>query len=179
MSILEALSRLARPLLQMPYILQTRRNHGLEHATIHLLNRQNYRLSGRSDDGGFVIVGDVPTDKLERAAHEALRRMKNGERGLAIHPNCGTNLIATAFLTTFVAFWGFRSGGRLDRFTTVMSLSVLALLLGPLLGTALQRYLTTEGDPGQTVIVSVTRREVRLPWLKRPLIIHHVKTQLG
>ncbi len=182
MPILEALAQLARPALRMPYILDTRRNHGLEHATIHLLNRQRYRLSGRSDHNGFIIVGEILTDKVRAAAEEALQRMKNGERELAIHPNCGTNLLATAFLTTLVAFIGFGGGRRAglwDRFMSVMILSALAILSGPALGTALQRHFTTEGDLGAMVIVGVTRHVVHTPFSRRPLIIHRVHTRQG
>ena len=57
-----SLAEYAEPLLTSPYILRTRRNHGLEHATIHILSRGNYQLSGRSSDHGFIIFGNVPTD---------------------------------------------------------------------------------------------------------------------
>ena len=57
MNPMERLAEYAEPVTRHPYILRVRRNHGLEHATIHLLNRQNYQLSGRSSDSGFILVG--------------------------------------------------------------------------------------------------------------------------
>ena len=39
-----SLAEYAEPLLTSPYILRTRRNHGLEHATIHILSRGNYQV---------------------------------------------------------------------------------------------------------------------------------------
>lgn len=177
---LEHLAAWARPLLQTPYILRTRRNHGLEHATIHLLSGKNYRLSGRSDDAGFVVLGAVPTDALERAAADALRRMRNGERALAVHPNCGTNLVTTAALASLIGLAGLGGSSRregFNRLPVVMAAMMAAILYGPLLGMALQKHFTTDGDPGDLEIVSVTRREVRLPWSARPLVVHRVATR--
>src|SRR5512134_1340101 len=113
---LEQLARMARPLLEFPYIRRTRRNHGLEHATIHVLSGRRYRLSGRSDDSGFILLGEVPTEAVETAASEALRRMKNGEHGLAVHPNCGTNLVTTGFLASLVGLLGLGGSTRRDSF---------------------------------------------------------------
>ena len=106
MNPLERLAEYAEPLTRHPYILRVRRNHGLEHATIHVLNGRNYRLSGRSGESGFILVGDVPTAQVESAVAEALSRMKAGEHKLAVHPNCGTNLTATILLVTAAAFLG-------------------------------------------------------------------------
>ncbi|MBL8163783.1 MAG: hypothetical protein JNJ61_17485 [Anaerolineae bacterium] len=177
---LEQLAAWARPLLQFPYILRTRRNHGLEHATIHLLSGKNYRLSGRSDDTGFVVLGEVPTDALERAAADALRRMRNGEHGLAVHPNCGTNLVTTASIVSLIGLVGLGGSNRregFNRLPAVMSAMMVAILYSPLLGMALQKHFTTEGDPGDLEILKVTRREVRLPWSSEPLVVHRVATR--
>jgi hypothetical protein len=63
-----------RPLLEIPLILRTRRNHGLEHATIHVLSARmkNLRMSGRSTDSGFFLFGDVPTELIETACFHSL-----------------------------------------------------------------------------------------------------------
>lgn len=37
---IEQLSKMAQPVLDMPFIRRTRRNHGLEHATVHVLSKQ-------------------------------------------------------------------------------------------------------------------------------------------
>ena len=119
MNPMERLAECAEPLTRHPYILRVRRNHGLEHATIHLLNRQNYQLSGRSSDSGFILLGDVPTDKVESAVQEAITRMKAGEHKLAIHPNCGTNLVTTGFLATAVGFSRFRRARTASKLGTL------------------------------------------------------------
>src|SRR5574341_899273 len=82
-----------------------RRNHGIEHATVHVLVQRhpNIQLVGRADTKGFNIYGDVPTGALASAAAEALRRLKSGEGELAVHPRCGTNLVVAGLLTAVAA----------------------------------------------------------------------------
>ena len=180
MTLLKQLADMAQPILMFPFILRTRRNHGLEHATIHILGKQNYSLSGRSNDVGFVIFGEVPTEKVELAVQEALQRMKNGERKLALHPNCGTNLVTTGFLATIVAWLGFSGGNRRngwDRFPMVMVLMMGVFLFSMPLGMNLQKYFTTEGDLGDLEMVSVTRDTMNIPFARRKVVVHRVMTQ--
>lgn len=182
MTVVRRAAALLRPVLEFETVRRTRRNHALEHATIHMLNRQRYRLSGRSWDSGFVIYGDVPTERLEAAVQEALRRMRNGEAHWAIHPQCGTNLVTTGFLTTLVAALGFTGSERRmawDRFPLVMAGVLGALLVSPWLGTELQRHVTTEGDIGDLEFVAVSRREMRTPFGNGKTIVHHVVTRNG
>src|SRR5512141_1408005 len=84
------------------------RNHGLEHATLHVLadGDPHLSLAGHSDLGGFWILGNVETDTLRSAVQEALERMRNGEHNLAVHPNCGTNFVATGALAGLAAWSG-------------------------------------------------------------------------
>src|SRR5687768_3498421 len=74
-------------------ISRTRRNHGLEHATIHVLSEKHKHFSaqGNSTPQGFFlnIYGDIPEKDVVAAVEEAYTRMKNGEHELAVHPNCG------------------------------------------------------------------------------------------
>jgi hypothetical protein len=178
----EQLAETARPVLNFPYVRRTRRNHGLEHASIHILGHKRYRLSGRSDDSGFVILGEVPTEEVESAVREALRRMKNGEHNLAVHPNCGTNLLTTGFLTSFVALLGLGGRSRADSFNRlplVMLLMMVAVLYSQPLGNNFQKYFTTEGDPGDLEVVGVTRREVNLPFGGGKMVVHRVETRFG
>ena len=179
MSYLAQLADSCAPLLRQPLILKTRRNHSLEHATIHLLEQRGHKLSGRSSQNGFVLLGDAPTDAIEECAREALRRMKAGEAQLALHPNCGTNLVTAGFLATAVAFLGFAGRRWLvawGRFPTVMTLSMLAVFLSTPLGMSLQRHFTTEADLGDMELVSVSRDTVSLPFLGQPVVVHRVVT---
>jgi hypothetical protein len=181
-AVIQELANLSRPILDLPVVRRTRRNHGLEHATIHVLSRRvkKLRMAGRSDSGGFFLWGDVPTETVEAAVREALRRMKAGEHDLAIHPNCGTNLVTTAFLGTSGAMLGLAGAGRKNswnRMPWVMGLMVASLIVGPILGTALQRDFTTDGDPADLEVVRIERSERALIPGRAPAVVHRVTTR--
>ena len=180
MTPIERLADYAEPLLNNPYILRVRRNHGLEHATIHILSRGNCKLSGRSSDRGFILIGSVPTEQVESAVQEALSRMQAGEHRLALHPNCGTNLVTAGFLTTTAAFLGFAGGGwrrGWARFSHMMLLMMAVILFSKPLGMSLQRHITTEGDPGDLSLISVRRETMTLPFNGQELTVHRVATR--
>lgn len=170
-----------QPLLDLPLVRQTRRNHALEHATIHVLASRipRLRMAGRSNHRGFVLLGDADTDQVVRAVSDALSRMKRGERGLAIHPNCGTNLVTTGYLTSLVALIGLQGASRredaFNRLPGLMVAMMVAVLVSQPIGTWLQRHVTTDGDPADTEVISIKRDEVR--WLGRPVVIHRVQTR--
>src|SRR5215208_4446471 len=77
-----------------------RRNHALEHATIVVMMEREpgRKLNGFSTDDGFFVQGVRSISEVESAAREAMRRLQNGERGLAIHRNCGTTIVAANML---------------------------------------------------------------------------------
>lgn len=173
-----------RPALDFPLIRKTRRNHGLEHATVHILSKQveRLRIAGRSTHNGFMLIGDVPTEKVEAAVKEALARMRDGEHNLAVHPNCGTNLVATGTLTALVGFFGVgmrRRQGLLNHFSWMVTMMMLAALVAQPLGMDLQKHITTEGDPGDLELIDVSRYVFTLPILRRPITIHNVVTRKG
>ncbi len=181
MSMIERFAGWIRPLLEVPVVRKTRRNHGLEHATIHVLSSRvkGLRMAGRSDAGGFVLLGEARTEAIEAAARDALRRMKNGEHGLAVHPNCGTNLLTTGFLTTTTALIGFAGKSRRDaweRTPLVLFAVILAIIVAQPLGGSLQKYITTEGDPGDLEIVQITSGTMRSPF-GGEIAYHRVKTR--
>jgi hypothetical protein len=148
-------------ILDLPLILETRRNHALEHATLHMLARTHkINMAGHSNPTGFFIFGELRTDEVRSALEEAYARLRSGESGLAIHPGCGTNLVATAFLPGTMAwlpFQGTRSTrGRLLLLPLALILGVFGFLLSRPLGTWLQRNVTTEADLGNMRILDVT-----------------------
>ncbi len=155
---------------------RTRRNHGLEHATVTILSQQDrsLRLAGRSTPFGFYIYGHVSTAALQRAVDEALSRLKAGEVHLAVHPNCGTNLIAKGIAAALTSYFGFIGANsvrsRLGRLPRVAMLSSLALLLAQPLGLALQRHITTSGEIRDMRVTGIRRSEAR------GLVTHFVQT---
>ncbi len=147
-------------LLNSPLIDRTRRNHGLEHATISVLGlRRRVSLAGRSTPNGFYIHGDVSADEIASAAEEALRRMRGGEHDLAVHPHCGTNYVTAGVAAAgavFVAFLGtHNSRQRLDRLPVAASLATLALIAAQPLGLNLQRTITTSADVRGMQVVDI------------------------
>lgn len=148
-------------ILQAPYILPTRRNHAIEHATIHILSERfpGKGMGGHSNPTGFFIIGDLPTEQVRQAVSEALVRLQNGERHLAIHPGCGTNYAVTGGLAALAALYGFigtrNSRERFERLPLVTVLATLAFMLGQALGPTLQQKITTDADPGDLAIVDV------------------------
>ncbi|MBI4770897.1 MAG: hypothetical protein HY784_10945 [Chloroflexi bacterium] len=174
------MTTLLQPLLDLPAVSRTRRNHALEHATIHLLSERlkGVALAGRSDSRGFFLIGDLPIDAVADAAHEALARLRAGQRELAIHPNCGTNFLAAgmmAGLAAFVALHGAdRSArARLERLPTVFVACTMALMLTHPLGAGLQQRFTTCAEMGDLRI-----SEIRLIRHGRPTV-HRVLTATG
>ena len=149
-------------LLDFPLILSTRRNHGLEHATIHLLTmrRPGRPLAGRSTPFGFYLYGDVADEELESAVYTALQRLDDGERQLAIHPGCGTNYLVSGAAASLSALAVLSLGdrkARWSRWPDVLIAATLALIIAQPLGPKLQQYVTTSGDMGDLEIVSVRR----------------------
>lgn len=184
MVMIEFLAILLAPFLNIPVIRRVRRNHGLEHATIHVLSRKvkNLSMAGRSTSGGFYLYGNVSTSEVEAAVREALERMKQGEYGLAIHPNCGTGLVTAGIMTsmaTLVGTTGMRNGllDRLSRLPTIILLSTFSLVLAQPLGLALQQHFTTLGDIGDMEVININRFEFPLPLAGQRLTVHYIRTR--
>lgn len=168
--------------LDLPLISRVRRNHALEHATLQSLAGRNPAagLVARSSVWGFTVYGDVDTEDLLHAAHEGLRRLKAGERELAIHPNCGSNYAvagALAGLGAFLALGGAsqdRHEGfleRLARLPLACAAGTLGVILSRPLGPALQAHVTTDADVGDLEIARVTKRQ------RGGTTIHFVQTK--
>lgn len=150
-------------LLELPHIASTRRNHALEHATIHILSRRfpGRAMAGYSIPGGFFLLGNLPTEQVGEAVVEALTRLQHGEHTLAIHDGCGTNYAVIGWLAAMFAFLGFagtkNDHERMERLPVVMVLSILAFIWGRSLGPALQKSVTTQANPGGLVVREVYR----------------------
>ncbi len=142
-----------------------RRNHGLEHATIHVLSARYPQtpIAGRADGNGFFIVASLPSEAVAEGAKEAALRLRAGEGHLAIHPNCGTSFLTAAVLAgaaSYLSLLGGRSNRwqeRLQRLPLAIFSTVLALLIAQPLGAAAQRHLTTSSEIGGLEILEVQR----------------------
>lgn len=127
-------------------IRRTRQHHAIEHATLLLLAERfpGRRMAGYSDPIGFTLLADVPAEAVQRALTDAMLRLHAGESHLAIHPYCGTNLLATGVLVTLAALASTTGAQRdvLSRFARALVLVLPALVIGPPVGSRLQRYTT-------------------------------------
>ena len=128
-----------------------RRNHALEHATIVVMMEREpgRKLNGFSTDDGFFVQGVRSVSEVESAAREAMRRLQNGEKRLAIHRNCGTtivaaNLLAAVFFLVTLGFFLYLGVGNL--YLMILGSVVLAFALRIPLSLILQRFVTTDAD---------------------------------
>ena len=147
-------------------IRRTRQHHAIEHATLTILAERfpGRRMVGYSDPAGFTLLADIPEEAARRGVADAMLRLQAGETSLAIHPNCGTNLLTTGVLVTLAAMLG--SAGprkdRLNRFTRMLVLVLPVLMIGPTLGLRLQRY-TTQAEIGDRWLKDVRALDMAGP----------------
>jgi hypothetical protein len=130
-----------------------RRNHALEHATIAVMMEREpgRRLNGFSTDDGFFVQGVRSISEVESAAREALRRLQNGEKRLAIHRNCGTTIVAANLLAAILFLVALVLGILYlgvsgDLYLMILGSVVLAFALRVPLSLILQRFVTTDAD---------------------------------
>ena len=133
-------------------VTRIRRNHALEHATIHILSSQ-YRdksIIGRSDSKGFHLYTELPIESVEEGVHQAERRLRSGEHHLAIHPNCGTNLLTGGVMSAGAAFLSLQGSKdekfheRIQRLPLAILGAMACILLAQPLGSRIQQHITTE-----------------------------------
>jgi len=161
-------------LTDVPVVARIRQNHGLEHATIHVLAQQNpaLRLVGRTTPGGFYLYGDLTTKAVRSAVEQAIDRLQQGEATLAVHPNCGTNLATSGFLAGMAAFVALlpRTRRRTDQLPFAILAATVAVIVAQPLGRLLQARVTTSPDAHNLIVKRITRRE------QGRLTVHFVQT---
>ncbi|HUF37387.1 MAG TPA: DUF6391 domain-containing protein [Anaerolineales bacterium] len=147
--------------LETPILSRIRRNHGLEHASIHVLSKSHPDVSlvGHSDPGGFWLVGNLTTEQVRDGVRTALARLRNGEHKLAVHPNCGTNFVTSGAFAGLAAAAVFIGAHKVtDRFARIpmaIAVATLALIASQPFGFVLQERVTTSGDPRDMEIVEI------------------------
>ena len=161
-------------LLDLPFVARLRRNHAVEHATMHLLaQRQPYlNAVARTSLDGFYLYGSVDTKTLADTTTEALGRLQAGQTELAIHPRCGTNLVVAgllAGLATFVVVG--RSRARLSNLPRFLLAATLAVVVAQPLGLLVQEQITTSAEVSGLRVAQVTRQGVGR------LMIHRVSLE--
>jgi hypothetical protein len=97
---------------------------------------------------------------VRRASAEALARLRAGERELAIHPNCGTNLAVGT--SVMLAGWLFALMTLRPRARVASAAigSVAGFASARPLGSVVQRHITTLPEVDDLRIMVVRRRQV-------------------
>lgn len=148
---------------------RVRRNHALEHASINLLMQRypDARIAGLSGPLGFMLLSTLTGEQIVPMVREALGSLKAGQADLALHRNCGTNLVITAGLTTLATIVGlgryvYPRGqkersllGFLERLPQVVLLNVMALVAAAPLSRWAQANVTTDAELQGVEIASV------------------------
>lgn len=160
--------------MDLSLLTRTRRNHALEHATIHMLSQclPNLNIVGRSDWSGFTLYGTVETEAVIQATGEALARLRAGETQLALHPRCGTNM-ATAVVLSSVGSAAVLNNKRRSLLGKAVGLALTfgaVLVLAQPLGLKVQEKWTTATDIDDLQITGIERK------LQGGLIVHRVLT---
>lgn len=147
--------------LERPPLAQIRRNHALEHATIHVLSQKypGRAMAGYSDAYGFWLWTDLTKSAVQEAVQEAWDRMRRGETHLAVHPGCGTNYLTMGFLGSLVAMLTLGLTERRwrwwDRFSFLVPVLMFTLIAAQPLGHWLQAAITTSPDVADLEIVDI------------------------
>lgn len=139
-----------------------RQNHALEHATITILSTYlpDLRVSARSTSHGFTVFGDVDLGQLRRAVDEALHRLQAGEAHLAIHPNCGTNLVVGISLLAVGSLLGMTASRIRTRVASVAFSSFASIAAARPVGELMQKYFTTLPDLRGVRVTEIYRRKI-------------------
>ena len=151
-----------------------RRNHALEHATISVLANKmgrDVRLIGRATRNGFYLYGDIPSERVKESTVEALQRLRQGEKHLAVSPMCGTNLAVAGILAGLSSLLALGNRSRVERIPNVLLASMLAVLAAQPLGRTVQKHITTHPDLSDTELVAIHQGG------RGPARYHKVETQ--
>lgn len=146
-----------------------RRNHALEHATIAILQERDPRVRciARSTSRGFKLYGTAPREEVRIAVDEAMRRLKGGEKRLAITQRCGTT-VAVGVLVGTLGLWlsEFMRSPR-QKLALAMATSVAIAVSSQPVGLLAQKHLTTEAELGGLRVREIRNRRLgRKSWLE-------------
>ena len=116
-------------------------------------------MGGHSNPTGFYLMGGFSKEEIQEAADEAMRRIRAGEKELAIHEGCGTNIATSTLLPAMFAFVPMQQARsniwRVFLIPFAIGLAVIGYFLSKPLGPWLQRNVTTEANLGNMRIVDI------------------------
>lgn len=142
------LYRMPGQFLQVARDRHRRRNHALEHATVNVLEERagrSLRVGGFAEQDGFLLQGIADPDTILAAAREGLRRLQAGEHRLALHPRCGTTIVAAEAIAALTFLLIVLLAPRMF-YLGIAAAMLLAIWLARPVSLFLQRTLTTSTD---------------------------------
>jgi hypothetical protein len=149
----------------LPYrlVARLRGNHALEHATMHLLAKQTpcATLMAHTTPRGFTLYGQVTSEAVAQAARDAWSELQSGQRALAVHPNCGTNIVTAGLLAglgAYLALAGHRNRNAWQRLSQVLWATTLGVIAAQPLGRWVQVSLTTSCQVANARVGEITSR---------------------
>ena len=157
---------LTTTLSAIPPIAQMRKNHALEHTTINLLESAapEKGFSGWSIHNGFWILGHCDIQTIQETVDLALAKLRNGQKQLAIHPSCGTNLMMSGLLTAIGALVTLRGtkkeSERISRLSSLVLVSGAMLQLSKPLGPWVQANITVDPDMTGISVIGIDTGEI-------------------
>ena len=141
--------------------------HGLEHATLKLLEQTGLTaVGGQTHDGFFEITvrneGRASIEAVRSAAWHAVRRIPEGDTALAYDPRCGTSLAVALSLIAVIVVAGGVVGLALGLDPgVVIAATIIAALAGWFaarpLGLLAQRAWTVSTDFRYGRVAKITR----------------------
>ncbi|MHB8621666.1 MAG: DUF6391 domain-containing protein [Chloroflexota bacterium] len=139
-----------------------RRNHALEHATMAIMQQRDPRIKliARSSSRGFRVYGKANPADVRSAVEEALRRLRSGERSLAIAPRCGTNIAVGVLLGTLGLSLSDLLRNPRHKLALGLATSVIIAASSHPVGLLAQRHLTTLADLDGLSVKLVTTRSL-------------------
>ena len=139
-------------MIRVAFDKRRRRNHAVEHATIHILEQRysaNLSVGGFAEPDGFFIQAPLNPSLVLNAAREGLQRLQAGETKLALHPRCAT-MVVSGQLISVITFFAMLIGMNNISFSSVLFAMFIAIMaaraLAQPVGLFLQRMLTTSTD---------------------------------
>lgn len=147
----------------------------MEHATVHLLSRQDptARFMGRTTPEGFMLWGEVRTETLVETVLEAIERLQQGETELAVHANCGSNLVAGGVLAGLATWAATRRQRRVsEQIPSALLAATVALMVAQPLGLLLQEQVTTSAHVDDVRLHEVVRSRMGSVTLHRVELLH-------
>ena len=122
-----------------------------------------------------LLIADDETF-IRQGLQEALQRLQNGEVNLAVHPNCGTNIVTAGVFAGVAGALAMLGAGKrirdkLGRIPMAATLATLALIVAQPLGLLRKERVTTSGIPGSLEVVEI------IPTKRGRMTAHRVVTK--